>query len=443
MSGVDKESRILQIAADLKAAESLNEFHGLLRKIETIDVIKSSEIRDALESQARKVFCLIRRSRIEGREPPNLKWIVPSEEFLGHSITQNEMRRLKTIDEIFTEFSLILNSKRTSEIEIRETLRVINTTPILVDYAFDELHKSSLGGLIRSLEGAEDFLRHIQSTLNICSVLRNRKIMELVNSRASEIEKAIIGRKNPELAITLLGAIASLPGSPWSSEEDKGLITFDNLQQDLQKAIMGRFSKIIPRKEQIDTSTKDSDSVSIKQIEEMIQKLGWPFTRIYLENLAKVKEVSPDSLYPIILSQEPMGRIQPNYILFCLRNGIPLPYQLLESAIGRAAEYVLDFDIIEAEYDIVEGFEANCPDYQSLISSKNIREHHLINGRTGLRLDETYLGAKGIVRTLLDRGIQIANDIATQFLKDLVVTPTIPMAIKRRAKDSLERTQNL
>ncbi|MFW9980276.1 MAG: hypothetical protein ACFFEJ_19500, partial [Candidatus Thorarchaeota archaeon] len=301
--------------------------------------------------------------------------------------------------------------------------------------------KSSLAGLVNLAEKVEVTDRLILSMLSIGSILRNRNVMEYINTNADVIEKAITGKKNPDLATSLLNAISSLPGSPWALDDMKGSITFDTLQENLQKTILGRFSKMIPEREKIILDGKAGPTVSMKVIEDMIVKLGWCFTRQYLYYLAEVSKAIPELVYPIVFSQEPMGRIQENYILYCLRSGIQLPYQILQSALGKPEEYVVDFDVFEADHPVTE-FEADCPDRRSFIDFRNIREDQLINGRTGLRLDETYLGAKGIIRTLLDRNEQIPAEIAVEFLRGLLVEPSIPIAIKKRAKGTYERAQD-
>ncbi|MFW9933309.1 MAG: hypothetical protein ACFFDR_11685 [Candidatus Thorarchaeota archaeon] len=441
MSSEDKESRIVRLSEGLRSSSNLPDFESYLREVQSIDVIKSPEIRDALQIQSRKVFCLIRRSRIEGREPPPLDWVVTFQELLTYNESLNEMRKLRTLDEIFTEFMHILNSKKKNEIEIREVLRVLVSTPLLIDYAWEEMFKSSLAGLVNLAEKVEVTDRLILSMLSIGSILRNRNVMEYINTNADVIEKAITGKKNPDLATSLLNAISSLPGSPWAFDDMKGSITFDTLQENLQKTILGRFSKMIPEREKIILDGKAGSTVSMKVIEDMIVKLGWCFTRQYLYYLAEVSKAIPELVYPIVFSQEPMGRIQENYILYCLRSGIQLPYQILQSALGKPEEYVVDFDVFEADHPVTE-FEADCPDRRSFIDFRNIREDQLINGRTGLRLDETYLGAKGIIRTLLDRNEQIPAEIAVEFLRGLLVEPSIPIAIKKRAKGTYERAQD-
>lgn len=424
------------MANAIKESENLPEFEKNLKSIESIEVITSKEVRAALQDRAKDVFCLIRRARMEGRDPPHLSWIVPFQEFLLEPASQNEMRRLGNIDEIYTEFVHILDSKKKMDIEIREVLRILSSTPLLSDYAWNELYKSSLGGLAKLIESEDSIEKILVNTLKIGTILRNQKILELINAKSAEIQNAIVGRKNPELAIALLGAISTLPDSPWSTSESQGAISYEKIDHDLVASIIGRFAKAIPTRDKILTEKESTTKVQIRTIEDMIIKTGWAFTRQYLYYMSEIKNASPEFLYPITLSAEPMGKINENYVLYCLRNDIQLPYQILESALGNPNEYVLDIDVLEAESDL-GAFEADCPDLHRVIDSKAIRENHLVNGRTGLRLDETYLGARGIVRGLLNRNEQTTIDIAKRFLTNLLVDTKIPMAIKKRARDTL------
>lgn len=436
----DIQTRILLLANSILETQDIKEFEEHLSHIDTFDVVTSPDLRSALRKKARFLFCILRRTRMEGRAPPILDWIVSFQDILLESASQNEMRRLESLDEIYTEFVHILNSRKSEEKDIQEAMRCLSSTTLLADFAWHEIYKSPLSGVAQLLENTTELVRVITNAFRIGTILRNSQVMDALNTRAEDVLISITGRRNPEMAVSLLGALTTLSDNPWCIGDEKGLASFSSVKEELRQGIIGRFASAIPRKEKLVQREETRNNLSAKVVEDLIRKAGWVFTRNFLMYHAAVKEFYPDMLFPVAFSQEPMGRINAAYVLYCLRKDIPLPYQILESGLGRPNEYVLDIDILESEMEIPH-FEADCPPLKEYIKSTKIREHHLVNGRSGLRLDETYLGAKGLIRALLDREDQIGKDIASRFLRDLVLDSEIPITIKKRAKESLQLIQ--
>ncbi len=424
------ETHTREVAKRIRGCSDVDDLAFLLEGLDPIDVTASEDVRNALIEKAKMLFCILRRRRLEGRAPPPMSWIVTFPEFLSDNIVQNEMRRLGHLEEIFSEFARALDSTEQGD-ETRETIKTLIGTPHLADYAWNEIFKSSLAGVVNLIATSSEPLRDIALVLEIGTALRNPAIVEEINRHTDALMTAIAGRKNPVLARVLLGATSLLAESPWSiaTESERQA---SGLDEALLQTIIGRYSKSIPSKEQLLEKADKSYQECVVLIEDMIFRMGWVFTRQYLFHMAQTHDVATGMLFPIALSQDPLGRIRPEYVLYCLNRDIPLPYQILQSALGVASEYVLDIDIIEHEIGLSQ-FEADCPDIYRLLKPNMFKEHHLINSRTGLRLDETYLGVRGIVRLLLQRDEDSIRKIGLQFLEGMVQSPNIPTGLKKRA----------
>jgi hypothetical protein len=443
VSESDQVPRTLRLANQISSASDVAVLQDVLQTVSKADVAVSQEVRTSLVLRSSDIVCLIRRSRLEGRAPPNLDWIVAWQEFLLENCVQDEMRRNGAVPDMLTAFIDVLNSMKTSEVEQREALRALGTIPILSDTAWREAYQSPLKGLVQKITGTEDLPRLLTLVLRVATLIQNRGVLEAINARATEIVPAITGRKNPELAEHLLGAITTLDGNPWRTERSQFRVEMQDFDSRVSDAVLGHFSRTLPKKSRIVGSDGSQNHIGIKEVERCIQRIGWVFTRQYMQYLAEINETLSTDLYSVSMVQDPLGAIKEEYLLFCIREGIPVPYTILQSSIGKASEYILDIEVLESEKQS-HVFPADCRDMSHLLRPSDIRERHLINCRTGIRLDEAYhhMGDRSIVRVLMDRNEDVTRDIVVNFLTSLLLATTIPLSIKKRASDSLKHLED-
>lgn len=438
MSEPDQEPRMLRLANEISTS-NLAELQNLLQTVTKADVAASQEIRTRLMLRSADIVCLIRRSVLEGRAPPNLDWTAAWQEFFLENSLQDELRKNGAVPDVLSTFIDVLNSKKASDAEQREALRALGTIPILSDIAWDEAYRSPLGGLVENIRDTDDLPRVLSLALRVCTIIQNRGILDAINTRADEVISAVTGRKNPELAQHLLGAVTTLEGNPWRTNSSPFRARMDNLDSGISDAVLGRFSKALPKKANILGLDRKASHIGLKEVERCIEKLGWTFTRQYMRYLADTSDKLSTELYAVAMTQLPLGAINEEYVLFCMHKKIPVPYTIFQSAIGKASEYILDIDAIESEKQS-HVFPTDCKDLSHLLRPNDIRARHLINCRTGIRLDEAYspIGDTSIVKVLMGRNESVTREIVVNFLTSLILGASIPHSVKKKARDSLK-----
>ncbi len=435
----DQKPRMLKLAHEISSASSLDVLQNLLQTVSRADVAASQEIRTSLMLRSADIVCMMRRSRLEGRNPPNLDWTVAWQEFFLENTLQDELRRNGAVPDVLTNFIDVLNSEKATDAEQREALRALGAIPILSDIAWDEAYRSPLGGLVQKIKDTDDLPRFLSLALRVCTIIQNREILDAINTRADEIIPAVTGKKNPELAEHLLGAITTLEGNPWRTSNSPFRVEMHDLDSGISDAVLGRFSKVLPKKAKLLGYDGKQDHIRLSEVERCIEKMGWVFTRQYMEYLADTTDTLSSELYAVAMTQKPLGAINEEYVLFCIYKKIPVPYTVLKSAMGKASEYILDIDAIESEKQS-HVFPTDCKDLFHLLRPEDIRERHLINCRTGIRLDEAYspVGDTSVVKVLMGRNENATREIVVNFLTSLILGAGIPLSIKKKARDSLK-----
>ncbi len=419
------------IAEGVSMAPDLGSLSEVLLKMVASEVVTSERLRIVLKHRATDIITIARQSRLEGRTLLEMHWIVSYPEFLLENTVQEEIRNSGLGGDILHDFANVLDAEGRSIIEYKEVLRSLGTIPGIADVAWEELHRSPLKGLATAIESEEGIVRLLALVLKIGTLLYNESILQAVNSRADEIVVALEKRKNPDLARNMMGALALLPSSPWQ---------FDNLDTPARGAldsqiidsVLLRTIKNIPEVQEMVETLLGSQKKFRILVERTIDRLGWPFVRSYMLHIAEQFQENIPWLYKLANTMQPLGGINNAFLLNSLFQDLPVPRQIIQGALGTPDEYILSFDALEQE-NLVRGFKSDGIELESSIEAKKIEAHHLENARTGIRLDESIRGKSSLIRKLVEMKSDQATEIASDFLKGLVVSPYQPIRMKKTA----------
>jgi hypothetical protein len=362
-----------------------------------------------------------------------MRWVVSYPEFLLENPIQEEIRRSGLGRDLFHDFVAILDAEKKSVIEYKEVLRSIGMIPGIGDIAWQELYHSPLRGLVSAIETEDAIARLLALVLRIGTLVYNPSILKAVNSREEEIVEALEGRRNPDLARNILGALVMLRSSPWKIKNPDAPKR-GKLKTEIVDAILLRTINNIPEVDEIADLVSDNPEKLRTVLEKSIDRLGWPFLRQYLRHIAERRGKRGFWLYALAKSMQPLGSINLAYIFRMTKNEIPIPYQILQGAIGTPEEYILSFDMLERE-KLVSGFRSDEIQLETSIQALHIEGHHLENARTGLRLTEAISGEDNLMRILVDTKNEQATEFALSFVKGLLLSPYHPIRVKRAAKE--------
>ncbi|MHA1909520.1 MAG: hypothetical protein ACW98Y_19635, partial [Candidatus Thorarchaeota archaeon] len=399
------------IADAVIMAQDLKSLSEVFEKMTTSDVVSDEKLRTALKYRAFEIITLSRQNRIEGRSLDTLRWIVSYPEFLLENSVQEEIRLSGLGRDLFHDFANILDAEHRSIVEYKEVLRAIGTIPGIGDIAWEELHQSPLKGLASAIESEEGIARLLALVLRIGTLLYNRSILDAVNSRADEIIKALEGRRNPDLARNLIGALAALPSSPWPVK-DPSKPKRGKLDSKILDTVLLRIIKNIPEVNDISEMLVESPKKFRTVLERAIDRVGWPFVRAYLLHIAELRGERSSLMQSIAETMRPLGSINVAFLLSLISKEIPIPRQIIQTALGSPDEYVLSHDALEQD-KIVNSFRSDGLELETSVEALRIQGHHLENARTGIRLTEAIVGKSSLIRLLVDMKTDQSLDIAT------------------------------